>query len=147
MKRFIVLCFVLTIALASVCWANEITGTWVYDHQGMIVPDADPEELEETNKALNDFMQELNVEVYITARSDGAMVLSYVYKDDIDARIGDWYKYAPNKYVFIYSFSTLTREDKKQIDYMEIKDGVLEFSLNKNEENEVIYYFDKVEEE
>lgn len=147
MKRFLLAFLTLTIALAPVCWADEITGTWIYDHQGAIAPDIDPKELEELDKTLNEFMQKQNIEVYITARSDGTMVFSYVYDNEIDARIGDWYKYAPDRYVFMYSFSTLTGEGKQHIYCMGINDELLEFEINQAADTKIIYYFNKIEEE
>lgn len=144
MKRIITLIIVFTIALASVCWADGITGTWELDHKGMTSPSADPAELEEANKALNEMD---STPTYITARSDGAMVYTFIMENFTDCRIGEWYKYAPNKYVFMYSFSTLTGTEDQKIYYMEINDGVLEFTISQEKDAKVIYYLNKVEEE
>lgn len=144
MKRIITLIIVFTIALTSVCWADGITGTWELDHKGMIAPDSDPEETEQADKLLNEID---STPAYITARSDGAMVFTYLFENFTDCRIGEWYKYAPNKYVFMYSFSTLTGADDQKIYYMEINDGILEFALNQDKDVKVVYYMNKVEEE
>lgn len=144
MKRVITLIIVFTIALASVCWADDLTGTWELDHAGMIALDADPEEIEEANKALNELYP---TPTYLTARSDGTMVYSFIFENMIDVRIGEWYKYAPDKYVFMYSFSTVSGEGQKHIYYFDIADGILEFPIEENDEYSVIYYFNKIEEE
>ena len=145
MKRVITLIIVFIIALASVCWADNLTGTWELDHMGMIAPNADPEELKDANETLNNKWIQLNT--YLTARSDGTMVYAHVLEDMIDVRIGEWYKYAPDKYVFMYSFSTVSGEGQQHIYYFDIANGILEFPLEENEEYSLIYYLNKVEEE
>lgn len=144
MKRILLSLLVFAFAFASVSWADEIGGIWELESKGMIAPGADPQELEEANKALNDMD---DVPTFLTARSDGTMVQTYIFEDAVDARIGEWYKYAPDKYIFIHSFSTLSGDTKNHIYYLEIKDDVLIFEISNEDNIQVVDYFHKIEEE
>ena len=107
MKRIVLICTVLTIAMTSVCFADQITGVWESDSKGVIAPEADPEKIEATNEALNNMEK---VPTFLTARSDGAMVKTYLFGNIVDARIGKWYRLTPDKYMFIQTYTTLSGE-------------------------------------
>lgn len=144
MKRIALLCIVLTITLTSVCWADEITGTWIMDRTEMSSSTATQEELDEANAAL----AEMGPPTYIVARSDGTMTLTYDNSITLlDVRIGKWYKYAPDRYVYLYDFSTLTGPEEQKVYQIEIIDEKLIFYIERNEEFEVYKIFNKVEEE
>lgn len=144
MKRVITLIIVFTIALASVCWADGITGTWIMDRTEMSSPVATQEELDQANHALS----KMDPPTYISARSDGTMTLTYDNSVTLlDVRIGQWYKYAPDRYVYLYDFSTLTGSTEQKVYQIEIKDGQLFFYIERNSEYDVYKIFDKVEEE
>lgn len=117
MKRIITLAIVFTIALASVCWANEIVGVWKFTG-----PDIKAQE-EDAQKVKAEYE---GIEMYFSFAEDGRAAITNVVDNQLDYKIGTWMQLTPEYYVFSYTFySDKLKEDLEIEDIISIVDGSL----------------------
>lgn len=118
MKRIITLTIVFTIALASVCWANEIVGVWKFAEVDVKA------ESEEDVKTLKGVYED--TEKYLSFNEDGRAAATNVVDNQLDYKIGTWIQLTPEYYVFSYTFySDKLKEDLEIEDIISIVDGSL----------------------
>lgn len=118
MKRIITLTIVFTIALASVCWANEIVGVWKFAEVDV---KAENEEDVQTLKGVYE-----DIDKYFSFSEDGRAAITNVVDNQLDYKIGTWIQLTPEYYVFSYTFySDKLKEDLEIEDIISIVDGSL----------------------
>ena len=118
MKRIITLTIVFTIALASVCWANEIVGVWKFAEVDI---KAENEEDVQTLKGVYE-----DIDKYFSFSEDGRAAITNVVDNQLDYKIGTWIQLTPEYYVFSYTFySDKLKEDLEIEDIISIVDGSL----------------------
>lgn len=119
MKRIIFLICMMTIALASVCWADDLTGVWKFESIDVVETEPNTETAE-TLKKLTE--TPIDYDVFITARPDGTMVEFQDLGVSYNCNIGKWYQCTPDTYMFIYdSLST------EKTAFLTLNDGVLKY--------------------
>ena len=139
MKRIALLGIVLTIALASVCWAEELTGMWKLDSQELIelVPNSEKAE------SLKDLVEdEPSYDEYITVNPDGVMTIFSDFDVAYNLAIGRWYKCAPDTYLFIYDFA-----GSETISFMTVSGNTLKYRTTYKDEAYIEFTYTKIEEE
>ncbi len=119
MKRIIFLICMMTIALASVCWADELTGVWKLESMDVveIEPGAEnADKLKEMAKTPIDY------DAFLTIRDDGTMVEFQDFKVGYNSQIGKWYQCTPDTYMFVYDFA-----GTENTSFMTLSDGALKY--------------------
>lgn len=118
MKRIITLAIVFTIALASVCWANEIVGVWKFTG-----PDVKSDKEEDVQKLKDEYEK---IEMYFSFAEDGRAAYTNVVGNQLDYKIGTWIQLTPEYYVFSYTYySDKLKKDLEIENIISIVDGSL----------------------
>lgn len=138
MKRIITLAIVFTIALASVCWANEIVGVWKFTG-----PDAKAES-EEDVQTLEGVYE--GTEKYLSFNEDGRAATTNVVDNQLEYKIGTWIQLTPEYYLFSYTFySDKLKEDLEIEDIISIVDGSLRLRQFDSGDTYLYEVYEKIE--
>ena len=138
MKRIITLVIVFTIALASVCWANEIVGVWKFTG-----PDAKAES-EEDVQTLEGVYE--GTEKYLSFNEDGRAATTNVVDNQLEYKIGTWIQLTPEYYLFSYTFYSEKLEKNLDIEnIISIVDGSLRLRQFDSGDTYLYEVYEKIE--
>lgn len=138
MKRIITLTIVFTIALASVCWANEIVGVWKFTG-----PDAKAES-EEDVQTLEGVYE--GTEKYLSFNEDGRASTTNVVDNQLEYKIGTWIQLTPEYYLFSYTFYSEKLEKNLDIEnIISIVDGSLRLRQFDSGDTYLYEVYEKIE--
>lgn len=140
MKRFLLAFLTLTIALASVCWANEIVGIWKFEDLDVKV------ENEEDAQTFKDIYSKN--EKYFSFTEDGRASITNVVDNQFDYKIGTWIQLTPEHYLFSYSFYYDALKKEMEIEnILSIVDGSLRRKQIDTEDTYIYEVYEKIKEE
>lgn len=140
MKRIALLCIVMTIALTSVCWANEIVGLWEFT--GVDVK-AESEEDIQTLKGIYG-----NIERYFTFTEDGRAVNTTVKDKELEYNEGTWIQLTPDHYKFTYTLYSDALKKEIVVDVIiSIVDGTIRREQFDSGATYVYEVYEKIKEE